>query len=159
MHLLRWIRESNGLTTNDKLHRQIQLDKALTLPFTLLPGIWESEEYGHSLPPELGLSIVTLGLALNFVFPQIMGRESLGSDISKGEVRLWGEKWFVGKYIKRRFEELGWCPNDFFRLCKVVSVNSLCYLATVPRTESVGHLQCHEHSCIANNIDEANYRT
>jgi hypothetical protein len=158
-HVLKWVRESSGLPWPDKYSRLLRLDKALALIYELLPGVWEGERYRHSLPPELGLSIATLGVYLSFALPQVMGRENLESDIRSGPVRLWGDIWFIGKYMKKRFEGLGWCPNDVLRLSKMVSINALCYFATIPRMESVDHKQCREDLCDANNIDERNYRT
>lgn len=136
-----------------------RLDKALALIYELLPGVWDMERYRHSLPPELGLSIATLGVYRSFVLPQVMGRENLESDIRSGPVRLWGDTWFIGKYMKKSFEGLGWCPNDVLRLLKMVSINALCYFLTIARMESIDHKQGREDLCDANNMDERNYRT
>jgi hypothetical protein len=157
-YLFNWIHESNDLPRHDKIRRLIQLNDAVILICRLLPGIWEGKKYGHSLPPELGLSIATLGVSLGFALPQlILGRDNLDSDVKKEHIRLWGDIWFLGTFLKERFEGFGWCPNDVFRLSKVVSINALCYVATIPRMETVGHLECREDGCNANNIDETMY--
>ena len=158
-YLQAWIRRGKDAPKSEINRLLLQMSDAMLLIHKILPAINDGGKYNHFLPSSLGLSLSILGNTLGFALPQFLGRKSLDSDIRTGHMRLWGDNWPVSGYIKGLFARGGWCPNDLFRLSKMVSTNALAYAATMPRSEDVSHEKCQVEHCAANDIDEFNYRT
>ena len=158
-YLQAWIRRRKDAPESEINRLVLQMSDAMILIHRLLPVIHDGGKHDHSLPPSLGFSLSILGNMLGFALPQFLGRKSLDSDVRTGHMRLWGDSWPVSGYLKDLFARRRWCPNDLFRLSKMVSTNALAYAATMPRTEDVSHDKCQVEHCAANDIDGYTYRT
>lgn len=157
--LTRWLHEVKCLSKQQRLPHLIRMNKVISLLKIMARAMWDCEHYKHRLPSALPLSLTILGITLGFVLPQSLGRANLDSDVRSSHIRLWAEDWYMGEDLKCRFKRLNWCPNDYFRLSKIMSISTLCYAATIRRSENVIHSQCVERECTANFIDENIYST